>query len=226
MIRRIACTFTTLATVSAACMLTACSSTQPTQHYTNTASEDDFARAANRPPTPETLYRTARILSAQHKDDESEAVLRNCMERYPEYMPAYAELAELQIRQRKMAAAVGTLKDGLALKPKEAVLLNDMGMVHMITGDYETALNFFRQASESAPDDARFTTNVALAQGMLGHYDESLSSYMSVMRPGPAHYNLAVVAEARNDMDRANQEYATALSLDPWCQRKTRSNER
>jgi tetratricopeptide (TPR) repeat protein len=204
--------------------LSSCKSEEKVPSYTPTqaAAEEEFERGANRPPSAETLFRLAKILAAQHKDAECETALRNCIDRYPDYMPAYEALAELQVRQRKFAAAQKTLNQGLALKPTEPVLLNAMGMSYMLTGDYDSALKYFKQASAAAPDDARYTSNVALATGMLGRYDESLSIYQSVLRPGPAHYNLAVVAEARKDSAKADQEYAEAAALDSSCKRKDR----
>ncbi len=208
--------------------LTGCNSSSkaPQQSYSKPVeADDDFAKNANRPPLAETLYRMARVLAAQHKDEQCEGVLRNCIQRYPDYSPAYAELAQLQVRQRKMAAAIGTLKDGLVTSPKDPVLMNDLGMCYMLSSDYENALMQFTAASEIEPDNARYTANQALATGMLGRYERSLTLYEKIAKPGPAHYNVAVVAEARNDMSTANKYYAEALALDPWCQRKTRGND-
>jgi tetratricopeptide (TPR) repeat protein len=216
-----------LAALAASAWLGGCNSYQKTQSYEPpAATDDDFSKGANRPPSPETLYRMSKILEAQHKDEQCESVLRNCIQRYPQYMPAYAELSQLQVRQRKVPAAMATLQQGLALQPKSAVLLNDMGMCHMLQGEYEGALEQFRAAHEAAPDDARYTANMALAAGMLGRYDEALDLYQQIEQPGPAHYNVAVVAEARNDMDRANEEYAIAQSIDSKCKRKERSGEK
>jgi tetratricopeptide (TPR) repeat protein len=182
--------------------------------------DDDFEKAANRPPTAETLYRLARLLAAEHKDAEAERVLLGAIERYPMYMPLYNELAEVYIRQRKVDAAISTLNEGLAVVSNDAVTLNNLGMSHMLKQDYEAALQAFTRATAADRDNARYVANMALAAGMLGRYDESLALYEQVMRPGQAHYNVAVVAEARDDMDRANAEYAMALQLDPWLIQK------
>ena len=212
--------------LAAAATVSGCKSAEQTKSYAAPpVDDDDFAKGANRPPTAETLYRMGRILAAQHKDDQCEAVLRNCIERFPQYMPAYAELAELQVRERKVGAAMTTLKDGLALQPKDAVLLNDLGMCHMLTSDYEGALAQFTAAHESEPDNARYTANMALATGMLGRYEHALTLYEQITKPAQAHYNVAVVAEARNDMDAANQYYAEARALDGSVKRKARPGE-
>jgi Flp pilus assembly protein TadD len=89
-----------------------------------------------------------------------------------------------------------------------------------MNGDYEKAADSFASAVANQPDDARYKANQAMAMGMAGRYDESLNKYQEVLPPAEAHYNLAVVCEARNDMDRANEEYAKALALNGKLERK------
>jgi len=191
------------------------------QQYAAPADLDEaFEKGANRPPTAETLFRMGRIFAAQGKDDEAYAVFRNTIARYPKYLPAYSELAQLQIRQRKVGGAIVTLQDGLKHGEEDAVLHNDLGMCHVMTGDYEKATASFAQAAALNPDDARYKANQGMALGMAGRYDESLSVYEEVLPPAEAHYNLAVVCEARNDLDRANEEYAKALALNGKLERK------
>lgn len=192
--------------------------------YTNSSPDDDaFARGANRPPTAETLYRMSRLLEAQGKDDQAYAALLNTIDRYPDYVPAYVGLASLQVRQRKVGPATTTLEQALAIAPNDPVVLNDMGMVWMLRGDNEKALGYFTQAAQQMPDDSRYHANMALATGMMGNYDEAYDMYLKTMRTARAHYNLSIIAEARNDMERANEEFAKARALDSTIERKPRS---
>ena len=59
-----------------------------------------------------------------------------------------------------------------------------------------------------------------MALGMLGRYEEALAVYEQVVLPARAHYNVAVLAEARNDTDRAEVEYAIAMEMDPKIRRQ------
>ena len=52
-----------------------------------------------------------------------------------------------------------------------------------------------------------------MAVGMLGRYEEALALYKQVVKPQQAHYNLAVVCEARQDTKRATAEFAIARSI-------------
>lgn len=181
--------------------------------------DDEFQQAANRPPTAEVLFRLGRLLAAEGKEAECEAVLVDAIDRYPAYLPLYSELAQLYVRQRKLDLAISTLDKGLAVIPNDALLLNNLGMTGMLKGDYEMALKNFTLASAADPNDARYKANMALATGMLGNFDDSLTLYQQVVRPAQAHFNVAVVCEAYGDQERANLEYARARELDPWIQR-------
>lgn len=192
-------------------------------NYSNADAADPFEKGVNRPPTAETLYRMAVLLEAQGKDEQAYAVYMNTLERYPDYVPSYCGLAALQVRQRKVAAGIATLEKAHALSPNDPVILNDIGMCWMLRGEHEAALDHFTRAAALDPDDARYRANMALATGMMGRYDEAYALYEQIMRPARAHYNLSVVAEARNDMTKADEEFAKAKALDSTIERKPRA---
>jgi len=175
--------------------------------------QDEFQKAANREPTPNTFYAMARILAAQQRETESQAILHKIIATHPDYLPAYNDLAESQIRQRQIDAAVGTLQAGLKQQPQQAILLNNLGMCSLINGQYGDALNWFTQAAGRDPNDSRYRANMATALGMLGRYDEALNLYTQIGPAADAHYNIGVLAEARKDRDRATQEFTQARQL-------------
>lgn len=195
----------------------------PISYSNPIAADDDFAKGAERPPTPDTLYRMGRMLEAQGRDDQAHAALALAIERYPNYLPAYCGMAELHTRQRRLNDAMATLEKARQLAPEDPVVLNNIGMVWLIQGQYEQALDAFAQAAGKSPNNARYKANMALATGMLGRYDEAYALYTQVLRPARAHYNLSVIAEARNDMARADEEFAKASALDSTIERKPRS---
>jgi Flp pilus assembly protein TadD len=200
-------------------LLGACQSQTPEQKKQKAlddaaSAQSDFDQAADRAPTPGTLYAMARILAAQGRDAECQSVLTKIIALQPDYMAAYNDLAELQMRQRKIDQAVGTLGAGLKIAPQQAVLLNNMGMCYMLKGQYEDSLTWFTRAAGAAPDDTRFRANMAMALGMSGRYDESLALYQQITTAADAHYNLGVLADSRKDHERAVKEYELAKSLE------------
>jgi len=177
-------------------------------------SEDASSEPTNeREPSAETMYSMSRILSSRGKDSESEVVLTKLIADHPRFMPAYEDLSELYLRNHRTDSAVEVLKAGIAIAPEDAVLLNNLGMCRLMQGRYEEALESLTAAAAGVPKDARARANMAVALGMLGRYDEALAIYLQLVPEGDAHYNLAVLCEARKDMQRAGQEYAIAESL-------------
>ena len=121
----------------------------------------EFESGAGRPPTAQTLYRMARILAGKHV--EAEAVLRNTIDRYASFTPAYRELAEIQLRKRLVPDAIETLQAGLAQMPNDPVLLNDLGVAYVLDDQNSLAYEQFQQATDLVPMNARYVSNMAMA---------------------------------------------------------------
>ena len=175
--------------------------------------EFEFQKGSDRPPTAKTLYSMARILQAQDKRPQQEFVLKRIIELHPDFLPAYCDLAELYLYQRQSHKSIAVLEGGLKQAPDAAILINDLGVVYLAREEYPKALEQFSKAAGLPGADVRYRANMAVALGMMGRYDEALALYEQVLRPSEAHYNLAVLAEARNDQERARREYAVAEQL-------------
>lgn len=174
-----------------------------------------FDAGADLAPTPDTLYRLARVLNGQGRESEARYVLQDLIRQHPTFIPAYCDLAELHLRAGQVDAASEVLERGLKVAPKDARLMGNLGMCSTIRGDYEAAVSQFAAAGALGPDDARHRANLAVALGMLGRYDESLAEYQKVIPPASAHYNVAILAKARKDTAKADAEMAQAISMDP-----------
>ena len=197
--------------------LAACSSSTviPVSHWERSNRDIEFDSATNKPPTPKTLCVMSRILASQGKDTECEYILQRILREHPNYALAYVDLAELQMRQQRTDDAIETLTAGLTQSPDDPILLNNLGMCLMVKNQHEEALSKFTQALSARPRDMRYKANTAVALGMMGHYDESLKIYQEVLgHSAQAHYNLAVLCEARGDYERSVQEYTRAAALD------------
>ena len=102
---------------------------------------------------------------------------------------------------------------GHAIAPQNPVILNNLGMCQMLNNEYGPALKCFMEATKLAPANARYQANMAVALGMLGEYDLALDVYKNTVPAAEAHYNLAVLCEARKDSQRAEQEFRRAANL-------------
>lgn len=178
-----------------------CSESAGSGQNTNWAmdkSELEFQSQANNPPTAKTLYTMADILATQGRDSECEYVLKRIIQDNPKFLPAYNSLAELQMRQAKTIAAIETLQHALAINPDDTVLLNNLGMCWIVRRDYESALKMFTRAAGIMPENAKYRANMAVALGLMGRDEESLSLFKQILPEDQANHNLSVLREARN----------------------------
>jgi Flp pilus assembly protein TadD len=142
----------------------------------------------------------AGILGTQGRDSECEFVLKRIIQEYPQFLPAYNKLAELQMRQRRVNEAIDTISSGLRIHSRDPVLLNNLGMCWLVRRDYETALGSFTKAAGIMPENTRYRTNMAVALGLMGRDEESLSLFKQILPEDQANDNLAVLREARKNV--------------------------
>jgi Flp pilus assembly protein TadD len=161
-------------------------------------SEDEFQIQADRPPTAKTLYAMADILATQGKDKECEFVLKRIIQENPKFRPSYNSLAELQMRQGHINAAIETIRSALRIHPGDPVLLNNLGVCWIIRRDYEKALEMFNRAAGIMPENTRYRANMAVALGLMGRDEESLSLFKQVLPEDQASHNLSVLRQAKN----------------------------
>ncbi len=205
----------TACVLAAAMGISACQSTPDIASQldeSRSVSEAEFSSASKRSPTARTLYAMSRIYSARGMDEQSRVLLEQILREYRSFVPAYSDMAELQVRQGQIAEAITTLHNGLEIAPKDPVLMNNLGMCHLVRGDYAQALHYFELASEQSPKSRRYQANRAAALGLLGRYDEALAVYQGFLPHADAHHNLGVLCRARQDHERANLEFGLAQS--------------
>jgi len=174
-------------------------SVQPAQggnsRLARSESMDDML--GDQPPTPKTLLAMADILAAQGKDKECEFVLSTCIREHPGFAPAYNSLAELQMRQGRVAKAAHVLSEALRRWPNDSVLLNNIGMCSLIRHDHETALEYFTRAAAQAPETEKYRANMATSLGMLGRDAEALALLRQILPEEEAVHNAEVLRKAQ-----------------------------
>jgi Flp pilus assembly protein TadD len=153
----------------------------------------DFEGQSNRPPTVKVLWAMADILATQGKDPQCEFVLKRIIYEHPSFLPAYNSLAELKMRQGQTKEAVKTLREGLEIEPETPILLNNLGMCWMILKDNEMALEMFTKAAGLMPENPKYRANMAVALGLMGREEESMSLFSQVLPAELACQNLCVL---------------------------------
>jgi Flp pilus assembly protein TadD len=174
--------------------------------------EDDsrsyFDGGPLRVPEPNTLVLTGRVLSAQGRVEEAEYVLKRVIVEFPEFGPGYVELAEVLVKDGRTMEAIAALVQGANELPSYALLRNDLGMCLLLDDKLDAAARAFTEARRLDPNEATYTTNLAMVLALKGQYDAAFALYSEVIPAAQAHANVAVLADARGDGDRAQQERA------------------
>jgi Flp pilus assembly protein TadD len=192
----------TLCSVVFLALFFVCGCTESTSSGTDTdwvmdESELEFQLQSNNPPTAKTLCAMADILATQGRDSECEYVLKRIIQDNPKFLPPYNSLAELHMRQGRTNAAIETLQHALRINPDDTVLLNNLGMCWIVRRDYEKALKMFTKAAGLMPENVKYRANMAVALGLMGRDDESLSLFKHVLPEDEANHNLSVLQKAR-----------------------------
>jgi tetratricopeptide (TPR) repeat protein len=178
--------------------------------HNKTNAPDPFDTGAGRPPTAATMYSLARILAAQEKTAECIGLLKNLIQRYPNYAPAYNALAEAYLSVDRTDDAIKSLGEGIRRFPKDPVLQNNLGMVYFLDEDYETALTHFERATDAAPGEATYRANKAAALGMLGRTAEAAELYRKHLKQSDVHENVNVLMNARRASSAQHAQAAQA----------------
>lgn len=174
---------------------------------------DYFDGGALKDPEPMTLVMTGRVLKSQGRLNESEYVLRRVIVEYPGFVPGYSELSELLLKDGRTGEAIVVLQQGTAEQPRDAMLHNDLGMCLLVAGDFIEAREAFDQARKLDMDEATYTANLAMVNGLLGNYDLAVELYLQVLPVSDAHTNVARLAEAQGDLERAKSDLAIVRSM-------------
>jgi len=149
----------------------------------------------NETPTIRTLHSAARVCASRGQDSQAELAYSELIKRHPHYMPGYAELSELYLRNEMVETAAAVLEAGLEVKPDDAVMRNNLGMCLLFEREYEAALEQFTEAATLAPEDARNRANLAVTLAMLGRMDEAYANYQLIVPEEDARSNMYLLSE-------------------------------
>lgn len=181
-----------------------------------------------------TNSRLAKMTGRPAEDDDqiwARAQLYEKDGRYPEAQQLYGELYRRHPQTAKYAHRMGVAATmagdherasaaynrAHGLEPDNADLLTDMGYAAFLRQNYLESERLLRAALAIAEDNPRATSNLALAVGFQGRYDESLALFRQVHGQDEAEVlcNLAYVKTQRGDTDEAAALYQQVLAIDP-----------
>jgi tetratricopeptide (TPR) repeat protein len=165
-------------------------------------------------------YRVHQLMgdldAAKGEDVAAIAEYRAAIDRKPSLPNLHYSLGHLLWKNSKVDEARVELEAELALNPRHAGALNDLGQTYLLEHHPEKALLYLNRAlteGEKTPDIHR---DLGTAYSELGDYrraDAEFNIALSSDHDGSVHFKLARVYKALGEKDKAAREFALAAAL-------------
>jgi Tfp pilus assembly protein PilF len=146
---------------------------------------------------------------------EAETEYRTALRLDPAFVPALANLADLDRMRGQDQQGADLLRKALLIEPNNADVRHSLGLLLVRQHDYADALVQLRQASELAPANARYAYVYAIALNSTGAADQAMALLERTHRQHPADTDVlvALVSIARDSGDPSTAlRYARELS--------------
>ena len=163
---------------------------------------------------PENRSAHAGFLARRGRTAEAEASYRAALAIDPQFVPAWANLADLLRSQSRDRDAAEVLREGLAASPNDASLHHTLGLTWIRLGRSEDATTELARAAELAPGEGRFAYVYAIALNSGGRTKEALRELdrALALTPDDRELLMAAVTIRRDAGDAAGaKRFATRL---------------
>lgn len=134
--------------------------------------------------------------------DESIENFRKALDQFPNFRDAHRNLAIALVRKEEFEAAQSHLVRAVELGSREGVTLGLLGYCHSLAENHRAALDAYRLASLTQPDERQWTTGSARALAALGKTEDAASLYRQLVKQNPTDWNSWLsLADAENALE-------------------------
>lgn len=126
----------------------------------------------------------------------------------------YLQQAIAYHNQGRLDEAEALYRQCLAINPRNADVLNFLGLIAQARGCDNNAIELFYAAIASSPFHQPYHFNLALSLENLEKYIEAIEAYQKAGAIKETHNNLGNIYKKLNQIDKARQEYQKALDID------------
>lgn len=129
--------------------------------------------------------------AARGQMDDAERAYREALNLDPNWVPAYANLADLFRRQNRDPDGEKVLRAGIARLPQAAALYHSLGLLQVRGKDMQAALASLQKAAELAPGETRYSYVYAVALHSAARAREALAVVDKALRRAPGNRMLS-----------------------------------
>ena len=154
------------------------------------------------------LVGVIETMASENKMGDAIKTMETSITQNPERKDFRLALANMYVRDLRYDSAIQVFVELLKSEPKSADLLLRMAETQRRKGDVNTAIDTFRRASQSSPNDTRPLLQLGLLMDGNGRRDQAKPIYEQILKIQPDHpialNNLAFIkAEDGSDLDEA-----------------------
>lgn len=177
----------------------------------------DWGRRPGRSPKirAKTYYAAGQLFEYQGKLAQAVARYRQAIEVEPTFLPAHNQMSLVYNTLGKYSQAERILKNALKLAPNEAYLHNNLAFNYILQHRPQDAERELRKALALRPDFKRAKMNLGIVLAKQDKCDQALTYFLEACPPHEANYNLAMVHQARGELELAEICYKRSLALAP-----------
>jgi arylsulfatase A-like enzyme/Tfp pilus assembly protein PilF len=185
--------------------------------------EKKIKEVLNRDPSVlEARYILGNIYSKQNKYDEAIGEFKKALEIDSDYYEAIFGIALAYKRKGNYDEAILGFKRMLDLDPRDTKSFLHLGDIYDEQGELDEALRYLKAASELDPESPVFHSRlgaVYIKKEMYDMAEKEIRTALSIERSIPlqnAHFNMALIHEARGELDLAIREYKKEQETSPF----------
>ena len=156
---------------------------------------------------PETHLNLGLLKMRRKQFNEAEAEYRTALRFDPNFVPAMANLADLDRERGMDKEGAELLRAAIAIEPNNAAIKHSLGLLLVRQHNYTEALLLFREAAALAPDNARYAYVYAVALNSNGLAGEAMALLERTHKQHPTDKDvlmtLITLERDRNDLAAA-----------------------
>ena len=141
---------------------------------------------------PETHLNLGLVKMRRNQLDEAEAEYRTALRLDPKFVPAMANLADLDRERGMDKEGAELLRAAIAIEPNNAAIKHSLGLLLVRQRNYTEALPLFREAAALAPDNARYAYVYAVALNSTGSAAEATALLERTHKQHPTDWDVLV----------------------------------